>query len=547
MEAFVGSPERTAPRFKRAHVPATGAGLVEEITVGDVLRRATRKAPDLIALKEGLLPGQRPRRWSYADLLVDAEGVARALLEHVDPGDKVAIWANNVPEWVLVQMGAALAGVTLVTVNPALRLDETKYVLAHSEAALVFHLDSYRGFDMTACLRAIQPQLPALRHTILLSDWDEFCGRGAAGTALPQVSPDDIAQIQYTSGTTGRPKGAALRHRGLVNAANFAMCRQLGLAASDSLVNPMPLFHTAGSVLHGLGCLHACATHVLLPNFEPGLQLALIGAERGCHFAGVPTMMRAMLDHSAFPSTDMSSVRFAFSGGATVEAPLAQEVESKLGVPLIILYALTECSAAGTMTSRDDSAHDRQRTVGRALPGVEIRVVDPVANSTVMPVYQVGEFCTRGYHVMAGYHDDPERTALAIDDDGWLHSGDLVSMDDRGYFTIEGRLNDMIIRGGENIYPKEIEAALLEHPAVAETAVVGVPDDHWGERVVAFVRLTSDVSSTADELQAFLTPQLAAHKIPKEWHFIEEFPVNLAGKVLKTELRKRALEITVAQ
>lgn len=525
---------------QHSYVAATGRNLVEEITVGDALRQAAQAAPDIAALVERVDARQRIRQWTYAELLIEAERVARAMLDHVDPGEKVAIWANNVPEWVLVQMGAALAGVILVTVNPALRLEETRHVLRHSEAAMVFHLDTYRGFGMTACLRTIEPHLPALRQSIVLSDWEDFCSHGVSSTALPSVHPEDIVQIQYTSGTTGRPKGARLRHRGVVNAAKLAMCQNFELDAGDSVVSPMPLFHTAGSGLHVLGCVQACATHVLMPNFDPSLQLALIEAERSCFFGGVATMLRAMLDHPAFVTTNLSSVRLAISGGAMVESALASEVESKVGVPLAIVYGLTECSGVISLTRSNDDPYDRKMTVGRAPPGIELQVVDPVERSSVISVGEVGELCTRGFHVMAGYHHEPEKTAQAIDDQGWLHTGDLASIDGRGYVKIEGRLNDMIIRGGENIYPTEIEGVLLMHTAVAEAAVIGVPDMFWGERVVAFVRLTSGMSSTPLELQSFLARHIAAHKIPKEWHFTDKLPINAAGKVLKTELRWRA-------
>jgi fatty-acyl-CoA synthase len=527
---------------KFAYSPATGLDLIEQITVGDALRRAADMAPDLPALKEGVIPDRR--QWTYAELLTDAERVARAMLNYVNPGERVAIWASNVPEWILVQLGAALAGVTLVTVNPALRLQETAYILAHSGAAMVFHLDSYRGFDMTACLRAIQPELPDLRHTVVLSDWEQFCAQGTGTIALPRVSPDDIAQIQYTSGTTGRPKGAALRHRSIVNAARLALCRELGLSEGDSLVNPMPLFHTAGSAFQVLGCIQARATHVLPPAFDPELLLALVAAERACCFVCVPTMMRAILDDPASASAKLPSLRFVVCGGAPVEPALIGEVERKLAVPLLIAYGQTECSGLVSVTRRDDDPCDRYATIGLPIMGVEVRIVDPIERTLVMEVGAVGELCTRGYHVMARYHDDPEKTAEAFDDQGWLHTGDLASMDDNGRLKIEGRLKDMIIRGGENICPTEIEAALLEHQAVAEASVVGRPDDYWGEVVVAFVRLRPGINRAADELQAALASKLAQHKIPREWHFVDEFPLNATGKILKTELRKRAVEGT---
>lgn len=524
-----------------AYSPATHPDLVEDLTVGDALRQAARDASDVTAVKEGLGPGRDVRQWTYTELLTEAERVARAMLEHVDPGDKVAIWAHNVPEWVLVQMGAALAGLTLVTVNPALRAGEAMHVLGHSGAAMVFHLDEYRQFDMTACLQALRPQLPALRRTIPLAEWNAFCRSGSDTTALPEVKPNDLAQIQYTSGTTGLPKGVALRHSGIVRSAKLSICQRLPISEGSLLVNPMPLFHTAGSVVMVLGSIQARAGLVLMPNFDPALQLALIESERSPMFGGVSTMLRAMLDHPAFGSTDLSAVSFAISGGAMVEPTLAREVESKVGVPLSIIYGQTECSPVISMTSPDDEPVDRETTVGRAVPGVEVQIVDRADRTSVVRVGDVGEICTRGYHVMAGYHNDPQQTDKTIDGQGWLHTGDLGSMDERGYLRIEGRVSDMIIRGGENIYPREIEDMLITHAAVVEAAVVGVPDDYWGERVTAFVRLAVGMAIRSEELQSFLVSRLAPHKIPHEWHFVEEFPLNATGKVLKKELREQAM------
>ena len=405
----------------------------------------------------------------------------------------------------------------------------------------MFHVDEYRQFDMTACLQALRPQLPALRQTVRLTEWNAFCRRGVDTTALPDVAPNDLAQIQYTSGTTGLPKGAALRHRGIVNSAKLSVCQLLPISAGSSLVNPMPLFHTAGSVVMVLGSIQARAGLVLMPNFDAGLQLALIESERSPMFGGVSTMFRALLDHPTFGSTDLSSVSFAISGGAVVEPAFAREVESKVGAPLSIIYGQTECSPVISMTRPDDESLDRENSVGRTVPGVEVEIVDLADRTSVVRVGEVGEICTRGYHVMAGYHDDPEQTDKTIDDQGWLHTGDLASMDARGYLQIEGRISDMISRGGENIYPREIEDLLITHAAVAEAAVVGVPDDYWGEQVAAFIRLAVGMAIESVELQSFLASHLAPHKIPSEWHFVEQFPLNATGKVLKKELRQQAV------
>jgi fatty-acyl-CoA synthase len=530
-----------AGRFAQAFVPLQSAELIEEATVGDVLRRAAHQEPDAVALVEGLPPGHDRRQWTYSQLLTESERAARALLEHVDPGEAVALWANNIPEWVLVQMAAALAGVTLVTVNPALQRVEADHVLRNSGAAALFYVDDYRDSGLARCVEELAPRLPALRNSIRLADWKQFCARGADNTALPSVRPDDIVQIQYTSGTTGLPKGARLRHRGIVNSSRLCMSDRLSVDHGAALVHAMPLFHTAGSVLMTLGAIQTRSAQVLMPSFNPEVQLALIESERSILFGGVPTMLRALLDHPRFAHTDLSSVEIAVSGGAQVEAQLVREVEDRVGAPLVIIYGQTECSPGITMTHHDDPPEIRSSTAGRALPGVEMKIVDVKDNSRIVGADEVGEVCTRGYHVMIGYHDDPVRTAETIDADQWLHTGDLGCLDPDGYLRIVGRLKDMVIRGGENIYPSEIEAALLDHEAVTAVAVTGVPDAYWGEEVAAFVQLGAGAHATPELLSEYAAERLAKHKVPRHWYFLGEFPLNATGKILKTELREMAI------
>ncbi|CDO89000.1 hypothetical protein AWC29_21720 [Mycobacterium triplex] len=529
-----------AGRSERAFVPLHSADLIEDVTVGDVLRRTAQEVPDAMALVEGLPPGQDRREWTYNQLLTESERAARAMLEHVDPGEAVALWANNVPEWILVQMGAALAGVTLVTVNPALQRDEVDYVLRNSGAAAVFYVDDYRDTSLAGCLEELAPRLPALRTSIRLAEWEQFCAKGIDSTPLPAVGPDDVAQIQYTSGTTGLPKGARLRHRGIVNNSRLACVDRL-LVHDAALVSAMPLFHTAGSVLLTLGAIQTRCTQVLMPYFDPEVQLALIESERSAVFGGVPTMLRALLDHPRFPRTDLSSVVVALSGGSQVEPQLVREVEDRVGACMVIMYGQTECSPGITMTHPDDPPEVRISTAGRTLPGVEMKIVDPTDNSRTVPVDDVGEICTRGYHVMIGYHDDPARTADTIDADQWLHTGDLGLLDSDGNLRIVGRLKDMVIRGGENIYPTEIEAALLDHEAVATVAVTGVPDTYWGEEVAAFVQLRPGAHATSELLREYAAQRLAKHKVPRHWYFLDEFPLNATGKIVKAELRNMAL------
>ncbi|SDD29346.1 fatty-acyl-CoA synthase [Geodermatophilus telluris] len=522
--------------LRTAYWPAEQLESVREETVGDLLRSAAERAPDAVALVEGTAEGDR-RRWSYAQLLSEAEQTAGALLGRFSPGERVAVWADNLPEWIVLEMGAALAGLTLVTVNPALRADELRHVLRHSRASGVFLRREYRGNPMADTLAAVQPDLPDLRESVLFEDWDAFRASGSPTEALPAVSAADPAQVQYTSGTTGLPKGAVLHHRGLTNNARLSYVDVLGMGEGEAVVNPMPLFHTAGCVLATLSSIASLGTQVLPPSFDPGLHLRLVEEERSVGFVGVPTMLVALLAHPDFSPARTASVRWALSGGAPVPPPLQRRVEELLGVPMHIVYAQTEASPGITMTRADDSPDDRAETVGRPLPATEVRIADPADGTTVVPG-AVGELCTRGYHVMTGYLDAPEQTAAAIDADGWLHTGDLATMDERGYCRITGRLKDMIIRGGENVYPREIEDVLSAHPGVAEVAVVGVPDPVWGEQVAAFVRPAPGGAPTEAELEAHCRRQLAPHKTPRHWRFVEAFRLTGSGKVQKYRLRE---------
>jgi fatty-acyl-CoA synthase len=511
---------------------------IVDVTVGDLLRQTAAEVPDRIALVSGV-PGHQDRRWTYASLLADAERCAWSLLERFSPGERVAVWAPNIPEWVVLEMGAALAGVVLVTVNPAYRPAELAYVLRQSGASGLFLTRTFRGNPMLATFESVQPDLPALEHWVVLDDeWSSFLDTGARRGSLPDVAPDDAAQIQYTSGTTGFPKGALLHHRGIAN--NARLCAQrFEVRDGDVWINPMPLFHTGGCVLGALGSVWARATHIPVLLFDPGMVLALIESERGNVMGAVPTMLLALMEHPDFGTRDLSSLRSVLSGGSTVPADLVRRIESTLGVRFGIVYGQTESSPVITQTRLDDSPDDKALTIGRPLPQTEVKVVDP-ATGDVVPVGAVGELCTRGYLVMKGYHEMPDATAEAIDADGWLHTGDLGAMDERGYCTIEGRLKDMIIRGGENIYPREVEELLFTHPAVADVAVVGMPDDTWGEIVGAFVRRSGD--TTEAELRAFVRERLAPQKAPERWWFVEEFPLTPSGKVQKFVLREKAMK-----
>jgi fatty-acyl-CoA synthase len=516
--------------------PADVSEPVLETTVGGILRAAAAEAPGSLAMVAGVPdPGAR-RRWTYAQLLAEAEQAARALTARFAPGERLAVWAPNLPEWVILEYGAALAGLVLVTVNPAFRPAELAYVLNQSGAAGIFLVPEFRS-PMAQFLDEVRPDVPSLREVVYFTDWAGFLATAPDQAVLPEVTPDDIAQIQYTSGTTGFPKGAELHHRGLTNNARF-YAERIGVQPGEVYVNPMPLFHTAGCGMGVLGAAQRLAAHVPVLAFDPALVLELLESERGAVLGGAPTMMIAMLGHPDFERRDLSSLRVAVSGGTPVPAELVRRVESLLGVRFSIVFGTTECSPLLTMVRLDASAEDRAETLGTPLPQTEIQIAD-VATGAPVPVGQSGELCARGYLVMRGYHDAPEATAAVIDADGWYHTGDLASIDGRGYLRIEGRIKDMIIRGGENIYPREIEDALFAHPAVAEVVVIGVPDQTWGEVVAAFIRpVPGQPAPAPEELRTWCRERLAPYKTPLHWVFTDAFPMTPSGKIQKYKLRE---------
>jgi fatty-acyl-CoA synthase len=529
------------PEFPLANAywPAQTSTPLRDSTIGSVLRDAAARAPDKIALIDGDLERGETRRWTYRALLADAERAARALLRRFSPGERIAVWAGNSPEWLILEFAAALAGLTLVTVNPAYRGDELAHVLGHSEADGLFMADAYQGADLHAILAEVRGRLPRLREVTSFGDRDDFTMRMAGGAPLPPVAPSDVAQLLYTSGTTGRPKGALLTHHGLTNNARLAF-QAAGIGPDDVLVNPMPLFHVGGGMFT-LGAVSATAAHVLMPRFSPARQLELIETYRATVLLGVPTMMLAMLGHPDLAKRDVSSLRRAMAGGAVSPPALVRRAEATLGVTYSISFAQTESSCSITMSGSADSADDRAETLGRPLPDTEVRIADLRTGDTAACA-AVGEICTRGYLVMRGYLNAPEATAAAIDGDGWLHTGDLGSMDERGYLRIAGRIKDMIIRGGENIYPREIEEVLIGHPAVADAAVLGFPDDHYGETVAAAIRPSAPDTADDDlagELAEFCRARLAAYKVPIRWLITDAFPLTASGKIRKDVLRQQ--------
>jgi acyl-CoA synthetase (AMP-forming)/AMP-acid ligase II len=517
---------------------------VHDITLGQLLRDVAAEVPDRIAVVEGD-PVRKPgRRWTYAELLDASEQVARALLQRFRPGERIAVYAPNCAEWMLLQHGASLAGLLLVPLNPAYKRRETEVILRSCRAAGIFYTECYRDNDTAAIVADLQAEIDQLREAHPLAEIQSFASESGA-TLLPDIAAGDVLQVQFTSGTTGIPKGALLHHKGLINTTRFVADRA-EFPDGGVWINAMPMFHIAGSAVARIGCLSKRGTFVLASGFDAGLMLELIETERGNATLIVPTMILAMLDHEDFHSRDLSSLMTVLSGAAHVPAALVERTKAEIGCKFTILYGQTESNGNIATTRRSDSVEDQVTTVGTPLPQVEVKIASP-HDGAVLPLGQDGEICARGYQVMAGYDYLPEETGAAIDEEGWLHTGDLGTLDARGYLRITGRLKDMIIRGGMNLYPREIEDVIFAHPEVSQVSVVGVPDERWGEIVVAVV-IPRDPAAAPDpaELTAYCRSHLARHKVPVQWFMVERFPLTPSGKIQKFILRDQILSATIA-
>lgn len=518
-----------------SYFPARVESSIEAVTIGDMLRAQAAAYGEQSALQELTYEGDIARTWSYADLFADAEKLARALASRHQKGARVAVYANNIPEWVILEFACGLAGVTLVTVNPAYQKRELKFVLEQSRAEAIYYVEEFRGNPMKEIADAACDGVPAIKHRIVMTDHEAFYDGHDRGE-LPDVKPDDVAQIQYTSGTTGFPKGALLHHHGLVQNGIDTMGRA-GVCAGDCFIHNMPLFHTTGCAILVLGGLGVGSTMLLAPMFDPEMIVRVIERERTRFILGVPTMIVALIDEVQKSKRDVSSVERMMSGGAMVAPDLVRNAEAVFGSMIQIVYGQTESSPVITQAWREDSLEDLTETIGQPLPHVEVSIRDPQTNE-VTPINQQGEICTRGYLIMTGYNDNPEATAAAIDDEGWLHTGDLGRMDERGYVKITGRVKEMIIRGGENLFPAEIENAMLEHDEIAEVAVVGVPDEKWGEQVACFIRMSGSARPDAVTLKAFIRERLSPQKTPAFWIYVDDWPLTGSGKIQKFKLRE---------
>ncbi len=526
-----------------SYYPADTSRPVLELTLGDLIRAAaadSRDAPALI----GVSVKGAPRVWTYGELLEDSERAASWLLERFDPGSHIAVWAANDPEWLILQCATALAGMTLVTANPALRGPELAHVLAASHADAVAFGAEVRGTHMAPILfhaldlvrlrsRTERLQVPSI---IPFEGWLDATRETPIVAEFPTVRPGDAIQLQFTSGTTGLPKPAQLSHRAMITNADFVNARG-GTSHAGVSVSPLPLFHTAGSGLAGFGTFLERGTLVLLRTFDPDLALDAVERFGATGLRMVPAMFRAAIERTAVRNVDLSSLQTVSSGGDSVPWELSREIEEVFGAPLTTVYGQTELSPILAQTSPDADEAERWGTAGTPLPQAEVKIVDPQSGEIVR-IGEPGEICARGYQLVAGYYGMPDASAELIDDTGWLHTGDLGIMNENGALTITGRVKDLIIRGGENIYPREVEEAIQLHPDVALAAVVGVPDVRWGETVAATVRFRAGLAPlTSRDLKDFLRPRLSPQKIPASWFHGDELPANAMGKLQKHRLR----------
>jgi fatty-acyl-CoA synthase len=516
-------------------------------TIGANFERTVARFPDagaVVSRHQGI-------RLTYAELNEGVDRLARALMAAgLEPGDRLGIWSPNCVEWLMLQLATAKAGIVLVNINPAYRTTELEYALNQSGCRVLVAASSFKASDYGAMVEEVRGNLPALERTVFLDSagWDELLAQ-AGGTSDDELRAraeslqfDDPINIQYTSGTTGFPKGATLSHHNILNNGFFIgeFCRY---TEADRVCIPVPFYHCFGMVLGNI----ACTTHgarIVLPDaaFEPRSVLEAVEAERCTSLYGVPTMFIAELDHPDFGSFDYSTLRTGIMAGSPCPVEVMRKVIERMHMDEVtICYGMTETSPVSTQTAADDPLERRVSTVGRVHPHVEIKIVDPLDGS-VVPRGEAGELLTRGYSVMLGYWNDPGRTAEAIDRAGWMHTGDLATMDEEGYVNIVGRSKDMIIRGGENVYPREIEEFLYTHDDVADVAVIGVPDQRYGEEIMAWVQLREGAAVSEEDLKGFCKGKIAHYKVPRYVKLVDEFPMTITGKVQKFKMREAAIE-----
>lgn len=526
-------------QLERSFVPPQTDEKVREITVGKLLHEVARIHPNDIGLVEVDEEGELTRRWTYDRLLYESLSIASSLVTRFSPGERVTIWAPNIPEWLLMEYACAHAGLILVTANPAYQVRELRYVLEQSGSVALFFVDEFRSNPMAAIAMEATSGLGDIREVVHLKSITAIKQIEYHSSILPNVDPADAAQIQYTSGTTGFPKGALLSHRGLVNNARFYAGRAK-THKSTIWANVMPMFHTTGCSMISLGCLQAGAKMLMVKQFNADVLACLMESESVTSLMAVPTMLMALLESLEKSPRDMSSVEMVTSGGAMVAPELVRRVKKNLGCDFETVFGQTETSPVVTQHHITDSIEDICNTIGQPLPqtGVSIRSLE---ENEVVPIGTVGEICTLGYGNMIAYHANEIATRETIDAEGWLHTGDLGEMDVRGYLKITGRVKDMIIRGGENYFPAEIENILLEHPSVAEAVVVGLPDAKWGEIIACFIRPADGQVFDSSVLRQHCRKHLAPQKTPVKWCQVNAYPQTGSGKIQKYILREKYL------
>ena len=538
---------------------------VFRVEVADQLRPEKAAGPQFRDFHEGvhgntpekrqargkLVDVQADRRWTYTEFLADIRRLASGLHRlGIRKGDRVGIWSPNRWEWVLVQYATAEIGAVLVNINPAYRTHELEYVLRQSSVKAVMAAPQFKDSDYTGMLAQVQPNCPDLEFVVLFGDeeWESMMSGPTHAEELAEIraglSSSDPINIQYTSGTTGFPKGATLSHSNILNN-GFFVGETIHYTENDRVCIPVPFYHCFGMVMGNLACTsHGSAMVIPAPAFDPEASLRAVEQERCTSLYGVPTMFIAELALEDFDSYDLSTLRTGIMAGSPCPESTMRQVIDKMNMDEVsICYGMTETSPVSTQTRSDDSMDRRVATVGRVGPNLEIKIVDPSTGET-LPRGEAGEFCTRGYSVMLGYWNEPAKTADAVDEAGWMRTGDIGVMDDDGYVTITGRIKDMVIRGGENIYPREVEEFLYTHPDILDAQVIGVPDTRYGEELMAWVRLKPGCDDlTAEQLHEFAAGTLARHKIPRYVHVVDEFPMTVTGKVRKVDMREASIEI----
>ncbi len=519
-----------------------------EQTIADNFDRTVAAHPD----HEALVEFATGRRWTYRDLNHDVDLFARGLIAGgIVKGDRVGVWAPNCAEWTIAQYATAKIGAILVNVNPAYRTHEFSYAVNQSGMRILIAAESFKTSDYRAMVEETAADCPALERVIYIgtSDWADVVEAGqhvdsdVVNERMRTLQPDDPINIQYTSGTTGYPKGATLSHRNILNN-GYLTTELINFTHEDRLCIPVPFYHCFGMVMGNLGCTSHGATMVIpAPGFDPEITLRAIAAERCTGVYGVPTMFIAMQNHPTFSDHDLSSLRTGIMAGSICPVEVMKRCINDMHMPEVgIAYGMTETSPVSCQTLVDDDLERRTASIGRVHPHLEIKIVDPSTGETVERG-QPGEYCTRGYSVMLGYWEDEEKTSEAIDADGWMHSGDLAEMREDGYCNIVGRIKDMVIRGGENVYPREIEEFLYQHPDIEDVQVIGVPDEKYGEELCAWIKLKSGAEPLdADAVRAFCTGRLSHYKIPRYVMIVEEFPMTVTGKIRKVAMREESAD-----